>query len=70
LSETVFKGLNRFGLLGGFEKTLAKIEEKADLGMISSYLKGLSGIAAYLHRQIVSEIVVRLKALLEKNILS
>ena len=64
LSETIFKALNRFGELGGFDKILEKIEQKGDLGMLSSYVKGLSGISAYLHKQVVLEQVKRLKALL------
>jgi hypothetical protein len=38
--------------------------------MLSSYVKGLSGISAYLHKQVVLEQVKRLKDLLQSNILT
>ena len=38
--------------------------------MLSSYLKGLSGVSAYLHKQLVIDQVRRVKNLLEKNILT
>jgi hypothetical protein len=37
--------------------------------MVSVYLKGLSGVVGYLHRQVVLEQVFRLKKLIEKNIM-
>lgn len=44
---------------------MKKITEKSDLGLLSLYLKGLSGVTGYLHKQIVLEQVDQLKKILE-----
>jgi len=56
--------LNRFGELGGFDKVLEKITQKSDLGLLSLYLKGLSGVSGYLHKQVIFEQVSQLKKIL------
>lgn len=56
--------------MGGFDKVMNKIKEKSDLGLLSLYLKGLSGISGYLHKQIVLEQVSQLKKILEMKILT
>lgn len=42
------------------------LEEEVNFDIFCAFLKGVSGVSAYLNRKIVRELVVKFKALFEK----
>ena len=68
LSEFMFKTINKFGQMEGFNKILEFLENNVNFDVLSFFVKGISGIAPYLHRTFVKEFVPKLKKIIEKFI--
>lgn len=50
--------------MGGFVLPLEKLESVNNIVYLSIYVKGLSGVAQLLHKNVVKEVVERLKPII------
>lgn len=64
----MFKTINSFGKLKGFDIILDFLEKEINFDILCFFIKGISGITPYLHRNFVKDLISRLKVVIEKHI--
>ena len=64
----MFKTINTFGQMKGFDIIIDFLEKKINFDVLCFFIKGISGIGPYLHRNFVQDLVGRLKKVIEKHI--
>lgn len=70
LSSLLFETINGFGRAGGFEKILNYLESEINYDVFCYFSKGINGIASFLNRKFIQEIIERLRSLVYKYIFS
>ena len=66
LSQFQFQTINEFGERGGFNNYLEYLEKEINFDVLCYFVKGVSGVAPYLHRELVRNLVEKIRVLFEK----
>jgi len=57
----MFKTINNFGRMKGFDIIIEYLEKEINFDVLCYFIKGISGITPYLHKNFVKDLISRLK---------